>query len=168
MAKFFKTPFALEGDRALVPTEAQVSGKVSYTTGYTPDYSKDLRGGDPDAKPVERTSMNAVFHDITEALGFVQAHGAADWSAEGKPYAVNTIVRHSDKNWVSLIPSNNATPIEGSSWTEFSAELLKGKLDKASVKTVTGTSATDVMSQKSVTDAVALKLDLSAVKQGGG
>ena len=33
------------------------------------------------------------------------------------------------------------------------------KLDKASVKTVTGTSATDVMSQKAVTDAVALKLD---------
>ena len=104
------------------------------------------------------------FTTSLKRLGFVQAHGAADWSAEGKPYAVNTIVRHSDKNWVSLIPSNNATPIEGSSWTEFSAELLKGKLDKASVKTVTGTSATDVMSQKAVTDAVALKLDKASVK----
>lgn len=125
MAKFFDVPFAEQGDKDPVPTGAQPNGSVSYTTGYTPDYEIDLDIDDPNAKPVERGSMNSVFHDITEALGFIQKHGVADWSTAGKPYTLNDIVRSGDKNWLSLVPVNNDQPAEGLSWTEFSANVLK-------------------------------------------
>lgn len=168
MAKFFDVPFAEQGDKDPVPTDAQPNGSVSYITGYTPDYEIDLDIDDPNAKPVERGSMNDLFHDITEALGFIQKHGAADWSTAGKPYALNDIVRFGDKNWLSLVPVNNDQPVEGLSWTEFSANLLKGKLDRIDVVQATGTQVGKVMSQKATTDLLELKLDKSSVKQSSG
>lgn len=125
MAKFFDVPFAEQGDKDPIPTGAQPNGSVSYITGYTPDYEIDLDIDDPNAKPVERGSMNDLFHDITDAVGFIQKHGAAEWSTAGKPYTLNDIVRFGDKNWLSLVPVNNDQPAEGSSWTEFSANVLK-------------------------------------------
>ena len=125
MAKFFDVPFAEQGDKDPIPTGAQPNGSVSYITGYTPDYEIDLDIDDPNAKPVERGSMNDLFHDITDAVGFIQKHGAAEWSTAGKPYTLNDIVRFGDKNWLSLVSVNNDQPAEGSSWTEFSANVLK-------------------------------------------
>ena len=124
MVKFYDVPFAEQGDKDPVPTGAQPDGSVSFVTGYTPNYDLEI-GVDDGAKPVERGEMNTLFHDITEALGFAQKHGASMWSTAGKPYAINDIVRFGDKNWLSLIGVNNDQPAEGLSWTEFSANVLK-------------------------------------------
>ena len=84
MTKVFKTPFAAQGDRTAVPVETQADGSVSYTQGYGYDYERD-QTTDPAAKDIEREKMNALFHDVTEAMGEVQAFGAAVWSEDGKP-----------------------------------------------------------------------------------
>lgn len=118
----FKTPFAAQGDRTAVPVETQADGSVSYTQGYGYDYERD-QTTDPAAKDIEREKMNALFHDVTEAMGEVQSFGAAVWSADGKPYAIRSQVYYDKKLWQSKIENNNEEPGKGSGWIEFKADV---------------------------------------------
>lgn len=122
MTKMFKTPFAAQGDRTAVPVETQADGSVSYTQGYGYDYERD-QTTDPAAKDIEREKMNALFHDVTEAMGEVQSFGAAVWSADGKPYAIRSQVYYDKKLWQSKIENNNEEPGKGSGWIEFKADV---------------------------------------------
>ncbi|UWS35094.1 phage baseplate protein [Erwinia pyrifoliae] len=122
MTKVFKTPFAAQGDRTAVPVETQDDGSVSYTQGYGYDYERD-QTTDPAAKDIEREKMNALFHDVTEAVGEVQAFGAAVWSEDGKPYAIRSQAYYGKKLWQSKIGNNNEEPGKGSGWVEFKADV---------------------------------------------
>ena len=55
--KFYDTPFAVNGDVTAIPDPTQVSGNVSFDTGWTIDYQRQ-QGVDPLAKPIDRTTMN--------------------------------------------------------------------------------------------------------------
>ncbi|QHM70730.1 phage baseplate protein [Mixta intestinalis] len=122
MTKMFKTPFAAQGDRTAVPVETQADGSVSYTQGYGYDYERD-QTTDPAAKDIEREKMNALFHDVTEAVGEVQSFGAAVWSEDGKPYAIRSQAYYGKKLWQSKIENNNEEPGKGSGWIEFKADV---------------------------------------------
>lgn len=122
MTKVFKTPFAAQGDRTAVPVETQADGSVSYTQGYGYDYERD-QTTDPAAKDIEREKMNALFHDVTEAVGEVQSFGAAVWSEDGKPYAIRSQAYYGKKLWQSKIENNNEEPGKGSGWVEFKADI---------------------------------------------
>ena len=122
MTKVFKTPFAAQGDRTAVPVETQADGSVSYTQGYGYDYERD-QTTDPAAKDIEREKMNALFHDVTEAVGEIQVFGAAVWSEDGKPYAIRSQAYYGKKLWQSKIENNNEEPGKGSGWIELKADL---------------------------------------------
>lgn len=73
VAKTFLVPFAANGDRTpAIPNAQQSDGSVSYTTGYGPDYEKQL-GVDPGAKNISREAFNSALNDITVALQEVQS-----------------------------------------------------------------------------------------------
>lgn len=74
MAKYFVNPFAVGGQRSTIPDPSQVSGSVSWTTGFGPDYSLDLLT-DPAAKPVPRLGVNEVLYEATLALQEYQQTG---------------------------------------------------------------------------------------------
>lgn len=122
MTKVFKTPFAAQGDRTAVPVETQADGSVSYTQGYGYDYERD-QTTDPAAKDIEREKMNALFHDVTEAVGEIQTFGTANWSEDGKPYPIRSLVYYGKKLWQSKIENNNEEPGKGSGWIEFKADV---------------------------------------------
>lgn len=122
MTKVFKTPFAAQGDRTAVPVETQADGSVSYTQGYGYDYERD-QTTDPAAKDIEREKMNALFHDVTEAVGEVQSFGTAVWSEDGKPYAIRSLAYYGEKLWQSKIENNNEEPGKGGGWVEFKADI---------------------------------------------
>ncbi|MET4860211.1 hypothetical protein [Morganella morganii] len=122
MTKIFKVPFATQGDRTAVPDEIQADGSLSYTQGYGYDYERD-QITDPAAKDIEREKMNGLFHDITEAVGEIQAFGVPVWAEEGKPYAVRSIVYHDKKAWQSKIENNETEPAEGDDWAELKADM---------------------------------------------
>ncbi|MBE5253426.1 phage baseplate protein [Mixta mediterraneensis] len=122
MTKVFKTPFAAQGDRTAVPVETQADGSVSYTQGYGYDYERD-QTTDPAAKDIEREKMNALFHDVTEAVGEIQTFGTANWSEDGKPYPIRSLVYYGKKLWQSKIENNNEEPGKGSGWVEFKADI---------------------------------------------
>lgn len=125
MTKIFKIPFATQGDRTAVPDEVQADGSLSYSQGYGYDYERD-QATDPAAKDIEREKMNSIFHDITGAVGEIQAFGMPAWAEEGKPYAIRSIVYHNKKAWQSKIENNNTEPAAGAAWTELKADMTAG------------------------------------------
>ncbi|MEM8152958.1 phage tail protein [Morganella morganii] len=125
MTKLFKVPFATQGDRTAVPDDVQADGSVSYTQGYGYDYERD-QATDPAAKDIEREKMNSLFHDITGAVGEIQAFGMPVWAEEGKPYAIRSIVYHNKKAWQSKIENNKTEPAAGTAWTELKADMTAG------------------------------------------
>jgi hypothetical protein len=132
MAKKFAIPFAATGDKAVVPDALQPDGSVSYTQGFGPDYELD-RDVDPvNAKDVPRDETNQLFFEVTDAIGEIQSLGAAEWSIDLAPYAINAEVYHSDKRWKSTISNNNSEPGVGSDWIETAVanatEELRGVL----------------------------------------
>ena len=127
MTKIFKIPFATQGDRTVVPDEVQADGSLSYTQGYGYDYERD-QATDPAAKDIEREKMNGIFHDITGAVGEIQAFGMPVWAEEGKPYAIRSIVYHNKKAWQSKIENNNTEPAAGTAWAELKAYLTAGEV----------------------------------------
>lgn len=113
--KYFGIPFALSGDRSAIPDAAQTDGSVSFTQGFTLDY--ELENTDPNYKPVPREETNALYYDITEAIGIVQKQGFADWTISAAPYPVAAFVRHNDIVWRSNIAANSNEPGTDSTWS---------------------------------------------------
>lgn len=74
MTKYFKYPFAQQGDNIVVPDELQTNGGVSYKQGFGYDYQRKL-GSDPLAKPVPRQQTNQLYNDITGAIKQYQENG---------------------------------------------------------------------------------------------
>ena len=127
MTKIFKTPFATQGDKTVVPVEIQSDGSVSYTQGYGYDYERD-QVTDPAAKDIEREKMNSLFHDITESIGEMQLQGFAKWSEAGKPYPMRSVVYHKNKAWQSKIENNNVEPVAGNAWIELKADITANEV----------------------------------------
>jgi hypothetical protein len=132
-AKTFLVPFASGGDRTpAIPDAQQSDGSVSYTTGYGPDYEKQL-GVDPDAKNIDRDSYNSLLYDITVALNEMQAGvGAQPFNATfaaslpGGGYAVGAIIPQSSGLgvWVNLTAHNTTNPdAGGAGWVAISARV---------------------------------------------
>lgn len=119
MARYFGIPFAVLGDRIAVPDATQPDGSVSFSQGYGFDYERE--NTEPAYKPVPREQTNAIYYDITEALGVMQRQGFPDFTTEAQPYAINATVRHDDRVWRSIVANNSTTPIEGASWTAVDA-----------------------------------------------
>lgn len=114
--KYFGIPFALSGDRSAIPDAAQPDGSVSFTQGFTLDY--ELENTDPNYKPVPREETNALYYDITEAIGIVQKQGFADWTIDATPYPINAFVRHNDIVWRNTVAGNSAEPGTDATWVD--------------------------------------------------
>lgn len=113
MAKLFKTTFAETGDKTAVNNPADPSGIVTYQTGYGGDYSRPL-GIDPLAKAIERTKLNQILYDITDAIKSLQLQGITAYdtgfSAAIGGYPSNSFVLYNGAIWFSLIDNNVALP----------------------------------------------------------
>jgi microcystin-dependent protein len=130
MAKFFKFPWATQGDKASPPDALQSDGSFSYFQGYGFDYERP--NTDANYKPIDREGMNGLFHDITEAVGELQRQGAPSFTPDAAPYLDGSIVRHAGANWLSSADDNNTEPgLPGSKWANFGVGA-----DVGDVKTV--------------------------------
>lgn len=159
MAKFFSIPFAETGDKISPPNPTQADGTVSYAQGFGFDYQRKTDGTDPLAKVFPREQFNGIVNDITGAVGEIQLNGLAAWQdlTPRISYPVGALVRHNNKNWVSLAANNTVTPVEGGAWAEVSANgysktqidaKLLLKADKAS--SLAGYGITDAYTKSQV------------------
>lgn len=129
--KFYKTPFAENGDKADIAEKATSDGTVSYQEGWSVDYQRDMEI-DKNAKAVERDVMNGILNDITSNIRQYQTMAFPEFITsednDGTPflYTAGTVVSYRQnetedfKNYVSLVDNNNSTPGEDSEkWQEF-------------------------------------------------
>lgn len=68
---YFDVPFAFSGDVTAIPDPLQGGGTVSMTEGWNYNYQRDLTT-DPLALPIDRSTMNWLFNQITVALQALQ------------------------------------------------------------------------------------------------
>lgn len=113
---YFDTPFAVSGDKAVVPDAVQVDGSVSYTTGFGIDYSLNPVTN-PSALRVPRNKSNQIYYDITSAIKQYQENGippfiTSSMTADGNPfpYAKYAQVLYSGTAYQSLVNDNTDTP----------------------------------------------------------
>lgn len=129
--KFYKTPFAENGDKADIAEKTTSDGTVSYQEGWSVDYQQDMEI-DKNAKAVERDVMNGILNDITSNIRQYQTVAFPEFITsednDGTPflYTAGTVVSYRQnetedfKNYVSLVDNNNSTPGEDSEkWQEF-------------------------------------------------
>lgn len=129
--KFYKTPFAENGDKADIAEKATSDGTVSYQEGWSVDYQRDMEI-DKNAKAVERDVMNGILNDITSNIRQYQTMAFPEFITsednDGAPflYTAGTVVSYRQnetedfKNYVSLVDNNSSTPGEDSEkWQEF-------------------------------------------------
>lgn len=140
-AKIFTVPFASGGDiTPAIPDATQSDGSLSYTTGYGPDYERQL-GVDPLAKNISRASFNAALNDITTALQSVQAGIILPWNQAlvtalgGLPIgALVAATTAANGYWQNTVAGNTTNP-EGASpagWTPISGLAIAAKAPLAS------------------------------------
>ncbi|PWC10639.1 phage tail protein [Brenneria roseae subsp. americana] len=113
--KFFRVPFASNGDTQAIPETAASDGSVSYPSGWGPDYAKDP-AADANAKPVEREAMNTVLNAITGAIRQYQTNAYPEWITTANnngaafAYDAGVVVEYNGALYLSLAGNNTATP----------------------------------------------------------
>lgn len=146
--KFYKTPFAENGDKAEISEKTTSDGTVSYQEGWSVDYQLDMEI-DKNAKAVERDVMNGILNDITSNIRQYQTVAFPEFITsednDGTPflYTAGTVVSYRQnetedfKNYVSLVDNNNSTPGEDSEkWQEFIfAEATYNEIKNGTSKT---------------------------------
>ena len=120
MARYFRLPFAVNGDKDILPDNT-VNTAVSYDTGYTPDYQRDPVT-DPLARNPERNIFNQLMFDITDTLRDLYETGAPPFIApsdnNNQPflYPQGALVRFNNRVYESLTGNNGTTPSDTDNW----------------------------------------------------
>ena len=138
--KYFYYPFAIGGDKAVIPDQIQPAGSVSLQAGWPFNYQRDL-ATDPLALPITRDTMNWLFNSITENLQQYQDQGFPEWNGALNPdgstheYPENAIVAYSPSGdppfslWISMVSGNSAEPgTDPTKWQQVSlrADNIQG------------------------------------------
>lgn len=125
--KYFRIPFAIQGDKQTIAEEKTANGEVNFTEGWGRDYEKNLYT-DAHAKAVERPAMNAVLNAITQAIKQYQEVSVPEWitpannAGSAFSYAKGVAVRYRSNaatpfvTYISLVDGNTAAPTDITQW----------------------------------------------------
>jgi len=120
--KYFVYPFGQAGTLTAIPDPTQVSGSVSYQSGFPILYQTALGSG---GYPIPRDQFNQLMNDITGALQQIQQTGFPSWISssanDGSPYAysIGNQVWSAGVSYVSLANANIDMP-PSSKWLAIS------------------------------------------------
>src|ERR1700747_3292863 len=96
---FFKVPFANAGDRTVINQPVDLTGIVSFTQGWGPDYALDP-ATNANAQDIDRGTMNWLIYTLSLQIQQYQVFGtpeyisAADNGGAAYSYAKNAMVRY--------------------------------------------------------------------------
>lgn len=118
--RFFKVPFASNGDTQTIPDETDNEGFVSFNEGWGGDYERDLRT-DTRAKPVGRKEMNYVLNAITRNIRQYQTTGFPEFiTAAAFAYGTGVVVMYNNTLYLSLVSNNVSVPgSDESTWQVY-------------------------------------------------
>jgi hypothetical protein len=111
---YFLFPFGISGNLTPIPNPTQISGTVSYESGFPIGY--ELANTAPGYLPVPRDQFNQLMFDTTGAIQQIQQTGFPSWitaAANGGvafQYAQGASVWHNGVPYRSLVSNNTDTP----------------------------------------------------------
>ena len=150
MARYFRFPWAQDGDKTDIPDTTQGSGAVSYQQGYGAAYAADP-ATDPSSRDIEREMYNQALFDITGTLQQYYQRGVPPFitSANNGGVAFNyqqyARVIFNNRVYESLINNNATEPSNTSNWRLVDFAGLDARYGLGSTTPlVTGTSAGNV------------------------
>ena len=120
MARYFRLPFAVNGDKDILP-DTTVNTAVSYDTGYTADYQRDPVT-DPLARNPERNFFNQLLFDVTDTLKNLYEIGVppfiapSDNNNQAFLYSQGARVRFNNRVYESLTGNNGTDPSNADNW----------------------------------------------------
>jgi hypothetical protein len=162
--KFLRIPFATDGDKTAFSDATDLTGAVSYTQGWGPDYQRD-QTTDPLAKDIDRATVNYLLNVVTTNLQQYQTEGIPEWIAasdnNGSSYAYDAgiTVRYrastSDPftQWTSLVSGNTATP--GTDLTTWQPVIV---FEATDTEATTGTASDKIITPRRWLSAFLAKL----------
>jgi len=118
---YFDVPFAFGGDVTAIPDPLQTGGTVSFTEGWNYNYQRNL-ATDPAALPIDRSTMNWLLLQVTQAIQALQQQGTPEFILASQnggvaySYGKGAVVLWSSSGtapftkYVSLTASNANTP----------------------------------------------------------
>lgn len=118
---YFDVPFAFSGDKTAIPDPLQVGGSVSFTEGWNYNYQRNL-STDPAALPIDRSTTNWLFEQVTQAIQAIQQAGVPEFILASQnagtafSYGQGAVVLWSASGnapfgkYVSLTAANTNTP----------------------------------------------------------
>ena len=154
MARYFRLPFAAQGDKTVFPDETQPDGAISYNQGYGPDYQR-TPGTDPQARRIERDRFNQLAFDLSSTLQLYYQESvppfitATDNGGTAFSYPQYARVRYDpgtgDRLYESLINSNTNLPTVENAWRLVDFDGLDARyLLGSSTPLVTGTATGNI------------------------
>jgi len=121
MAKYFRFPWAVDGDKAAIPDPTQSDGAVSYQQGYGPNYETNPET-DPNSRDIERTMYNQALFDITQTLQQYFQRSVPPYITSamngGVAYGYSQYARvlFNNRIYESLINNNTTEPTNTTNW----------------------------------------------------
>ncbi len=127
--KYFKYPFGVAGDLAAIPNPTQLSGVVSYQSGFPIDYQ--LVDTDPSSLDIPRNQFNQLMFDTTSAIQQIQQNGfpihitAAMNDGAAYAYDINSYVRATNGNVYYSLTNGNVDVPPTANWQLAGSEVLQ-------------------------------------------
>ena len=121
MAKYFRFPWAINGDKTEIPDPTQSNGAVSYQQGYGAAYAADPET-DPTSRDIEREMYNQALFDVTETLQQYYQRSvppfiaATDNGGLAFGYPQYARVLFNNRVYESLINNNTNLPTVTTAW----------------------------------------------------
>lgn len=126
VTKYFIKPWAVDGDKSVIPDDLQPVGTVSYDQGFPERYS--LPPSDADSLATPRFKFNQLNYDITTNIQQYQQEGTPNFIASadngGSPFSYRRGARvtyddgvNGNRTYVSLINSNTSIPTDLTKWS---------------------------------------------------
>ena len=121
MARYFRFPWAVAGDKTTIPDTTQTDGAVSYQEGYGDPYEQDP-ATTPGARNIEREMYNQALFDVTSTLQQYYQQGVPDYITPAENggtaygYPIYARVRLNNRVYESLIANNTNAPTVTSAW----------------------------------------------------
>ena len=131
MARYFRLPFAVNGDKNTLP-DTTPNSVVSYDTGYSQDYQRNP-ATDNLARRMERNFLNQLMFDITSTLQLYYQTGTppfittTDNNGSAFSYGVGARVVFNSRVYESLVANNTAMPTNATNWRAVDQQGLDAR-----------------------------------------
>jgi hypothetical protein len=150
----FAQPFAVNGDKIIIPASPTTAGRANLNTGFPPETQRPIEAG---GVPPHRLDFNGLLFQITSFLWWLQSGGQWEWRSDLDYAAPAFVIRNADVYRV-LVPSGPGTE-EGPQDPAASSGFFEKQFSVADIQGMVNALQSEVNAANSRIDTVQASVD---------